>query len=110
MVYPLAAIALVVVWLTSPPDAVAGWLLVLGPVPALVELVGEKAGRWAYSPGRQIALNAPLGAVLGIGFARYLEDQTDPLFWGVVVAYGGIGLAATLWAARRGQPRQDWGR
>jgi hypothetical protein len=73
------------------------WLLVLLPLPAVIEWWLEHLGRIAYSPRRQIATSVALGIALGRGFARYLEDPTDLLFWAMVVVYGGSCLAVFLW-------------
>jgi len=77
------------------------WLLLALPVPSVVEFVLEHLGVIRYQPIRQVGLTIPLAVALGVGFARYLDRQTDPLFWAVVVLYGGICLLATLIGARR---------
>ena len=77
------------------------WLLVLLPVPAVGEFVLEHLGRASYQPLRQTLLTIPMAVALGVGFARYLDHHLDPLFWGVVVGYSAIGVAATVVGARR---------
>jgi len=83
------------------PDALDPWLLVLLPAPAIVEFVLEHLGRASYHPWRQTLLTVPMAVALGVGFARYLEDHTDLLFWGVVVGYSAIGIVATVIGSRR---------
>ncbi len=59
---------------------------------------------WAwrsYQPLRQTLLTIPMAVALGVGFARYLDHQTDLLFWGVVLGYSAVGLVATIVGARR---------
>jgi hypothetical protein len=100
VLYPLASVVLVLSFGASPPAWVDVVALVVLPLPALVELVGEQLGRWRYRPTRQMAVTVPLAVGLGRGFARYLDDQADPLFWGVVVGYTTIALAALWWRWR----------
>jgi hypothetical protein len=83
------------------PEALDPWLLVLLPAPAMAEFVLEHLGVVRYQPLRQTALTVPMAVALGVGFARYLDHQGDPLFWGVVVAYSFIGLGATIIGWRR---------
>jgi hypothetical protein len=83
------------------PTSLDTVLLILLPVPSVVEFVLEHLGVVGYRPLRQVLLTVPLAAALGVGFARYLDHQADPLFWGVVVGYAAICLAATVIGARR---------
>jgi len=83
------------------PRAIDPWLLIALPVPSVIEFVLEHLGVVGYQPRRQVLLTIPLAFALGVGFARYLHRPTDPLFWGVVVGYAGICLAATIVGARR---------
>ena len=103
VLYPLAgvvmALGLVGWWWPPGWDP---WLLVALPVPAVVDWVAEHAGWVGYSRRRQVAVTVPLALALGAGLARYLEDQTDPWFWGMVVGYGGLCGVVALWAHRRG--------
>jgi hypothetical protein len=87
--------------------AVAGWALptpwsqlalVVLPLPALVEFVGEHRGAWAYAPARHTALSLLQGLGMGVGFGRYLEHPADPWFWGVGILYSAIALVAALTA------------
>jgi hypothetical protein len=86
------------------PSAADPWLLVLLPLPSVVEFVLEHLGAIRHQPVRQVVLTVPLAVALGIGFARYLHRPTDPLFWAVVVGYAGICLVATVVGARRPRP------
>lgn len=98
VLYPLAFGVALVVAAIVPDVATApwtAWVTVLAPLPAVVEFVAEHLGAARHSPARQVAVTVPLGVGLGVGFARYLSDLTDPVFWGTVVVYGGVcGLAA----------------
>lgn len=79
------------------PDALDPWLLALLPLPAVVEFCLEQSGRLAYDVGRQILVTVPLAVALGRGFARYIEDPTDLLFWAMVLVYGGLCLGFLGW-------------
>lgn len=98
VLYPLAflvaAISLTVFWW---PDWLDPWLLIVLPLPAVVEFCGEQAGRLAYSGRRQIVVTVPLAVALGQGLARYIESPTDLLFWAMVVVYGGLCLGFLAW-------------
>jgi len=87
------------------PSSLDPLLLVLLPLPAVAEFVLEARGRLAYRPARQAALTLPLAAALGAGFDRYFDRHTDPLFWGVVVVYGGICVSSMFVGAQRSQGR-----
>lgn len=78
-----------------------GWLLVLAPLPAVVEFVAEHLGLVRHSPSRVVVVSALLGVGLGVGFARYLTDQTDVVFWVVAALYSSVCLAAALSGRRR---------
>lgn len=73
------------------------WVVVLLPLPAVVEWWLEHLGRVRYSPTRQVAVTTLLGLGLGGALVRYLERPTDPLFWGVVLVYGGACAGIALW-------------
>src|SRR4051812_36678566 len=94
----LYPVAFVVMGLTLAgvrwPSGLDPWLLVALPVPSVVEFVLEHLGAVRYQPRRQVMLTIPLAVALGVGFARYLRHPADLLFWGIVVAYGGVCLAA----------------
>ena len=79
------------------PDALDPWLLALLPLPAVVEFCLEQARRITYSPARQIAVTLPAAIALGRGFARYVEDPADLLFWAMALGYGGICAAFLAW-------------
>ena len=82
-------------------------LLVLLPLPAVADFLAEHLAARGYRPRLQVPATVPLGMALGVGFDRYLDRQTDPLFWGVVVVYGGACFAALLVGARRRQSPED---
>ena len=76
-------------------------LLVLLPLPSVVEYVLEHVGVVHYQPTRQVLLTLPLAVALGVGFGRYLRHPGDLLFWGVVIVYAGVCVLATVIGARR---------
>ena len=96
--------------------AVAGWALpspwsqlalVVLPLPALVEFVGEHRRAWAYSGSRQSWLGALQGLGMGVGFGRYLETPSDPWFWAVGITYSLIAFLAAVTAPRPPAPVDD---
>lgn len=106
VLYPLALVTMVASLLLLPPTwGPDPWLLVLLPLPAVIELVGEQAGVLRHRPRRQVAVTVPLGVALGRGFARYLEHPADPLFWGVVAAYSAVAGGAVVWRVCRDHRR-----
>jgi uncharacterized membrane protein len=102
VLYPVAfavvGLALLGARLSNVGEIVA---FVVLPLPAVVELLAEQLGRRPYNPRRQVLVTIPLGVGLGVGFTRYLADITDPVFWGVVIVYGGVCLAAVVWRWRQ---------
>lgn len=98
LLYPLAflvmAITLAGGWSAGRGPAV---LVVILPLPAVVEFCLEQLRTVGYRPWRQLVVTAPLAIGLGIGFARYLEDVGDPVFWITVVVYGAACLGTVLW-------------
>jgi hypothetical protein len=98
VLYPLAfAVAAAALLAGREPTSLdAVWLLAL-PIPAVVEFCLEHLGRIPYRAVRQIAVTVPLAFALGLGFARYLDDPGDLLFWAMVLVYGGICVAVMAW-------------
>jgi hypothetical protein len=78
------------------PESYDDVLLTLLPLPAVVEFLGDVRGRFEYSARRQMLTAIPLAAALGRGFARYLEDPGDELFWNMALVYGGLCAAVAL--------------
>ncbi|GIU83398.1 MAG: hypothetical protein KatS3mg008_0173 [Acidimicrobiales bacterium] len=74
------------------------WAFALLPAPATVEFVLERLGRARYLSWRQVLLTIPLAVSLGDGFARYLRDPTDLVFWVTVIAYGGVAAFSWIWS------------
>lgn len=102
--YPLA-FAVMALSLWGPwPGTIDAWLLVLLPVPSVVEFVLEHLDVIRYSATRQVLLTLPLAVALGRGFALYVEDPSSRPFWGVVIVYGGVCVAAAIWRARHPRP------
>jgi hypothetical protein len=102
--YPLA-FAVMAFSLWGPwPGALDAWMLVLLPLPSVLEFVLEHLDVIRYQATRQVLLTLPLAVALGRGFALYVEDPTSRLFWGVVLVYGGVCVAAAVWRSRRPRP------
>jgi len=101
VLYPIAfvvlGVGLALGWTSGPASLAA---LIVLPLPAVVEFVAEHLGRLRYSARRQMAVTVPLGLGLGAGFARYLDDQTDPAFWAVAVAYSAVCLLSAWFGSR----------
>lgn len=102
VLYPVA-FAVMVLTLAGArwPSRLDAVLLVVLPLPSVAEFVLEHLGAIRYQSTRQAALTVPLAVALGVGFARYLRHPGDLLFWGVVVVYAGVCLAALFVGARR---------
>jgi uncharacterized membrane protein len=105
VLYPITLVVLVAAlagwWLPAGTDT---WVLVLLPLPAVVDFVVEHLGLVDPSPPRLVAVTVPLGIGLGLGLAVYVEDPTSPRFWAVVVGYSVVCLLALLAGGRR-RPR-----
>lgn len=102
VLYPLAfAVMFLSLAGLTWPGSLDGVLLVLLPLPAAAELIAEQVGFARYQPTRQVLLTIPLAVALGRGFAIYVEDPTSLLFWGVVLGYGGVCIAAVVWRQLR---------
>jgi hypothetical protein len=72
------------------PNALDTFLLFALPLPLVLDFVLEHMGFTRYSPRRQIATTF-LGAIaLGHALARYLEHNSDPLFWTMIACYAGL--------------------
>lgn len=105
-VWPVAVIAMAAALLgvTWP----ATWdvaLLLLLPVPAVADFAADQLGAAKHSAARQVWTNVPAAWAFGVGLARYMSDQSDPVFWGVCLVYGVVTfallLAGTLRRSRR---------
>jgi hypothetical protein len=101
VLYPLALVAMVISLAWGWPGDLDGLLLIALPIPAVLEFVLEHLGLARYRPRRQIAFTVLLAIALGRGFAIYVEDPTSRLFWGIVLVYGGVCVAAAFWGSRR---------
>lgn len=96
--YPLALLVTVLsgaglIW----PGRLDPVLLAVLPIPAVIDWWLEHLGRIGYNPHRQVLVTIPAALALGQGLARYLDNPTDPLFWGMVLFYGGSCLAVAMW-------------
>lgn len=83
------------------PTAIDPVLLVLLPVPVVVEWWLEQLQVVAYSPTRQVMLSLLAAPAVGVGLARYLETPGDRLFWSVVGAYAVVCAVPALIRWRR---------
>ena len=96
--YPVAlAVMVVSVAGLHWPSSWDAWLLVLLPIPAVIEFILEQVGTLTYSPKRLVLVTVPLAFALGQGFARYVESPGDRLFWGIVLGYGFLCGLSVLW-------------
>lgn len=96
--YPVAfAIVVLAMAGLAWPDSWDTWILVLLPVPGVIEFVLEQIGMIRYSARRTILVTVPLAIALGGGFARYVESPGDALFWSIVLGYGFICGLSVLW-------------
>ena len=82
-------------------------LLILLPVPAAIEFVLEHFHRIRYQPSLQTKVTIPMAVALGVGFARYLRDQNDALFWGCTIVYSTIYLAGAYLGAQGAPDNED---
>ena len=100
VLYPLAfAVAIASLFGAHWPEAWDRTLLYLLPLPVTLEFVIERFGGIRYRAGRQIALTLLAAPALGRGFARYVANPTDRLFWSMVLLFGG-GALLSLFLSR----------
>jgi uncharacterized membrane protein len=100
VLYPTAFVAVLVAAHVALPPA---WLLVVLPLPAVVDFVLEQLGTVRHSPARQVAVTLLLAVACGGLYVRYLRDHADGLVWGVGGAYLVLCLVAWLRGARSRQ-------
>ncbi len=102
LLWPLAFAVMVAAgagsWWPSGADAV---LLVVLPLPGVVEFVLEHFGVVRYSRRRQLVVTVPVAIAIGRLLARYLDDQADAIFWVVVVGYAITMFGAAVVGHRR---------
>ena len=85
-------------WWPNDADPV---LLVLLPLPGVVEFALEHFGVLRYSSTRQLLLTVPVAIGVGRLLARYLDDHGDALFWIVVWGYAVVMFGAAGLGHRR---------
>lgn len=69
-------------------------VMLLLPLPVVIDFIGEQVGLIRYSARRQVVTTALCAVALGRGLGRYFQDLDDTLFWSMVLVYGGLcGLA-----------------
>ena len=83
------------------PDRWDATLLYLLPLPVTVEFIAERLGGIRYHAGRQVLLTLIAAPALGRGLARYFVRPADPLFWRMVLLFGGVCLLALIATRRR---------
>ncbi len=83
------------------PASADTWLLVVLPLPGVIEFALEHFGFVRYSQIRQLVLTVPVAIGVGRLLARYLDDYTDTLFWIVVWGYALVMFAAAVAGHRR---------
>jgi hypothetical protein len=108
VLYPLAfAVAVASLLGAHWPEAWDRSLLFLLPLPVTLEFVIERLGGIRYRAGRQMVLTLLAAPALGRGFARYVANPTDRLFWTMVLLFGG-GALLSLFLSRgvAGQGRE----
>jgi hypothetical protein len=97
VLYPLAfAVAIASLVGLHWPEGWDRTLLYLLPLPVTLEFAIERFGGIRYRAGRQIALTLLAAPALGRGFARYVANPTDRVFWGMVLLFGGAALLSML--------------
>ena len=89
------------------PTSIDPILVALLPVPVVVEWWLERLDVIDYSALRNVATSLICAPAVGVGLARYLQDQTDPLFWSVVASYAVICLIPVFLRIRRPATRTD---
>ena len=77
------------------------WLILVFPLPAVAEFLGEQLKLIRGSNPARILTGIPLGIAMSRMFVRYVENLTDPLFWGVVAVYGGLCAVVAVLALRK---------
>jgi hypothetical protein len=102
LLWPLAFVVMVLAGLGSWwPRGADPVLLVLLPLPGVVEFTLEHLGVLRYSSTRQLLLTVPIAVAIGRLLARYLDDQGDALFWAVVCGYALVLFGAAVVGHRR---------
>ncbi len=112
VLYPLAFSVMFLTMSVAPASTEADRILmILLPLPAVIEFTLEHLGFIEYRPTRQVLVSMPLAVALGRGFAIYVNHPTSILFWGVVGIYGGlcvcILILRTFVQARQSRQSED---
>ena len=100
VLYPVALLTLVAL-MTGRAVIAPAWLLWTLPAPAWSEAVwewthpDEPAGR----PLLRALVTLPLGLALGQLLMREFKSPADPLFWAVILAFGGTAMLVALAAS-----------
>jgi hypothetical protein len=103
LIWPLAYLVMLLALAGLRWPKLLDWpLLIVLPLPATIEFVLEHLKRIPYNRKLQTQVTIPMALALGVGFERYLRDQSDTLFWGCAVVYSTIYLAAVYKGAHSG--------
>ncbi len=101
VLYPLALIVAAAGLRWGADGGWVPWVMVLAPVPTVLEWCAEHLGLARHRPGRLVAGTVVAAPALGLGFARYLRDQGDPWFWGMALGWATVCLVAAFLGRRR---------
>jgi hypothetical protein len=96
VLYPVAALVTLIGLRWGAEAAWVPWVMVLAPVPTVVEWCAEHRVGVRHDP-RRLVLGTLLAApALGLGFARYLRSPGDPWFWGMALGWSLVCLLAAV--------------
>ena len=96
VLYPAAAVVTVGGLAWGATAAWVPWVMLLAPVPTVVEWCAEHVRGVPHHPRRLVAGTLVAAPALGLGFARYLRDQGDPWFWVMSIGWSLVCLAAAF--------------
>jgi hypothetical protein len=104
VLYPAAAVVTVAGLAWGAGAAWVPWVMLLAPLPTVVEWCAEHLGLARHRPARLAGLTLVASPALGLGFARYLRHPADPWFWGTALGWSAVCLLAALAGRRSARP------